>query len=227
MLEDALGSSPTTCNCLPFPWTSNEQVSDLVSKIESHGGTKKNDKELTKGEKSVAYSHRWPVLRHGTRAPNFRLKATTDKIISLDEFRLSPLVLVFYPADFSPVCGDEVTLFNEVLPEFSRFNAQLLGISVDNIWSHKAFSEARNLRFPLLSDFRPKGEVARKYGVFAEQDDTAQRALFVIDGNGIIRWSYVSPNEVNPGVNGVLAELESLAAEESQEGGPDIKNRVI
>ena len=114
----------------------------------------------------------------------------------------------------NPMCGDEVTLFNEVLPELCRLNARILGISVDNIWSHKAFSKARNLRFLLLSDFKPKGKVARQYGVFSEEDDTAKRALFVIDGKGIVRWSYVSPNDVNPGVNGVLAELESLAAEE-------------
>jgi peroxiredoxin len=86
-----------------------------------------------------------------------------------------------------------------------------LGISVDNIWSHIAFSQARNLKFPLLSDFHPKGVVARKYGVYREQDGTTERALFVIDGNGIIRWSYVSSIGVNPGVNGVLAALESLS----------------
>jgi peroxiredoxin len=130
--------------------------------------------------------------------------------VSLAEFRNKPVIAVFYPADFSPICGDEVTLFNEVLPEFDRFKAQVLGISVDNIWSHIAFSEARNLRFPLLSDFHPKGSVAKKYGVYREQDGTAERALFVIDGNGTIRWSYVSPVGVNPGVDGVLAALESI-----------------
>ena len=165
-------------------------------------------------EKSVSSIYDSSALQDGNRAPNFELKATTDKIVSLEEYRSSPVVLVFYPADFSPVCGDEVTLFNEVLPELCRLNARVLGISVDNIWSHKAFSKARNLRFLLLSDFKPKGEVARQYGVFSEEDDTAKRALFVIDGKGIVRWSYVSPNDVNPGVNGVLAELESLAAEE-------------
>jgi peroxiredoxin len=146
----------------------------------------------------------------GTPAPNFTLKSTPDETVSLDQFHKRPVIAAFYPADFSPVCGDEMALFNEVLPEFDRFKAQVFGISVDNIWSHIAFSQARNLRFPLLSDFHPKGSVARKYGVYREQDGTAERALFVIDGNGTIRWSYVSPIGVNPGVNGVLAALESL-----------------
>jgi peroxiredoxin (alkyl hydroperoxide reductase subunit C) len=125
-------------------------------------------------------------------------------------------VLVFYPADFSPVCGDEMALFNEILPEFNRFNAQLLGISEDGVWSHIAFSRARNLRFPLLSDFHPKGSVAQQYGVYREEDGTAERALFVIDGDGIIRWSYVSPVGVNPGANGVLVALESLSTKKEK-----------
>ena len=150
------------------------------------------------------------AITPGNAAPDFALKTTPDQIVTLREFRDRPVVLVFYPADFSPVCGDEMALFNEVLPEFDRFKAHTLGISVDNIWSHIAFSQARKLRFPLLSDFHPKGSVARQYGVYREQDGTAERALFVIDGGGTIRWSHVSPIGVNPGVNGVLAALGSL-----------------
>jgi peroxiredoxin len=153
-------------------------------------------------------------LSAGISAPDFALKSTPDQTVSLREFRNRPVVLVFYPADFSPVCGDEMALFNEILPEFNRFNAQLLGISEDNVWSHIAFSRARNLKFPLLSDFHPKGSVARQYGVYREEDGTAERALFVIGGDGIIRWRYVSPVGVNPGANGVLAALESLGKEE-------------
>jgi peroxiredoxin len=146
-----------------------------------------------------------------TPAPDFTLRSTPDETVSLQEFRGRLVILAFYPADFSPVCGNEMALFNEILPEFNRFNAQILGISVDNIWSHIAFSQARNLRFPLLSDFHPKGAVARQYGAYREQDGTTERALFVIDGNGTVRWSYVSPVGVNPGANGVLAALESLS----------------
>jgi peroxiredoxin (alkyl hydroperoxide reductase subunit C) len=155
-------------------------------------------------------------LSAGTPAPDFALKSTPDQTVSLREFRNRPVVLVFYPADFSPVCGDEMALFNEILPEFNRFNAQLLGISEDGVWSHIAFSRARNLRFPLLSDFHPKGSVARQYGVYREEDGTAERALFLIDGDGIIRWSYVSPVGVNPGANGVLVALESLSTKKEK-----------
>jgi peroxiredoxin len=96
------------------------------------------------------------------------------------------------------------------LPEFQRLHADLLGISVDGAWCHRAFAEDRKLRFPLLSDFEPKGEVARAYGVYRQQDGFTERALFVIDEQGIIRWSYVSPITVNPGADGILNALEEL-----------------
>src|SRR5437868_3172564 len=99
-------------------------------------------------------------LKVGTKAPDFSLKDTPDQKVSLSELQGRPVILMFYPADFSPVCGSEVDLFNEVLPEFQQYNAQLLGISVDNVWCHLAFAKEHKLRFPLLSDFHPKGEVA-------------------------------------------------------------------
>jgi peroxiredoxin len=153
-------------------------------------------------------------LRPGTHAPDITLRSTPDqKSISLRNFRGMPVIIAFYPADFSPVCGDEMTLFNQILPEFSRHHAQLLGISVDNIWSHLAFASDRKLKFPLLSDFEPKGEISKRYGAYREKEGVSERALFVIDGNGIIRWSYVSPVGVNPGANGILAALDSLSKE--------------
>ena len=151
------------------------------------------------------------VLKPGTAAPDFTLHTTPDKSISLSQFRAKPTILAFYPADFSPVCGDQITLYNEILPEFQRLNAELLGISVDGIWSHLAFSKDRNLHLPLLSDFEPKGAVAKRYGVYRQQDGITERALFVLDSNGIIRWSYVSPIGVNPGAEGILKALESLS----------------
>src|SRR5215218_4706902 len=168
----------------------------------------RSQKSIAQPEISSPSSSSSP-LSAGAPAPDFTLRSTPDQNVSLREFRNRPVILAFYPADFSPVCGDEMSLFNEVLPEFNRFNAQVLGISVDSIWSHIAFSQARNLRFPLLSDFHPKGSVARRYGVYRDQDGEAGRALFVIDANGVIQWSYLSPVGVNPGVNGVLAALES------------------
>jgi peroxiredoxin len=133
--------------------------------------------------------------------------------MSLSELRGQPVVLVFYPADWSPVCGDELALFNEVLPEFQRYGAQLAGISVDGVWCHRAYAKARNLEFPLLADFEPKGEVSRKYGAYRAQDGFSERALFVLDGDGVIRWSYLSDVGTNPGADGVLAALEALVAQ--------------
>jgi peroxiredoxin len=108
---------------------------------------------------------------------------------------------------------DEATRRATLLPEFQRFNAELLGISVDGVWSHLAFAKDRNLHFPLLADFEPKGEVARSYQVYRASDGTSERALYVIDADGIIRWSYVSPVGVNPGADGILRALESLETE--------------
>ena len=125
------------------------------------------------------------------------------------------MVLVFYPEDWSPVCSDQLALYQELLPEFQRFGAEVVGISVDGIWCHLAFAKDRNLHFPLLADFEPKGDVARTYGVYRSQDGTTERALYVIDADGIVRWSYVSPVGVNPGADGILRALESLNGDNS------------
>ena len=151
------------------------------------------------------------ALAPGTPAPDFTLHTTPDQTVSLHDFRGQPVILAFYPADWSPVCSDEVVIFNESLPELQRFKAELLGISVDGVWCHLAFARDRKLRFPLLADFEPKGEVARAYHAYRTQDGTCERALFVLDADGVIRWSYVSPVGVSPGVDGVLHALESFA----------------
>jgi peroxiredoxin len=151
-----------------------------------------------------------PALPAGAAAPNFTLKSTPDQTVSLSEFRGQPVVLAFYPADWSPVCGDQMSLYNEMLPEFHELRAGLLGISVDGVWCHTAFSQDRKLHFPLLADFEPKGTVAKLYGVYREADGTSERAIFVINPEGIIYWSYVSPVGVNPGAGGILSALEEL-----------------
>jgi len=153
------------------------------------------------------------ALAPGTTAPDFSLHSTPDQAVSLLDFRGRPVILAFYPADWSPVCGDQMALYNEIRSEFARFNAELLGISVDGIWCHLAFAKDRHLHFPLLADFEPKGDVARRYGVYRAQDGTSERALFVIDADGIIRWSYVSPIGINPGADGILRALEGLEQE--------------
>ena len=151
-------------------------------------------------------------LPAGMTAPDFELHSTPDQKVALSDFRGRPVILAFYPEDWSPVCSDQLALYQELLPEFQRFDAELLGISVDGIWSHIAFAKDRNLHFPLLADFEPKGEVARRYGVYRSQDGTTERALFVVDREGVVSWSYVSPVGINPGADGILRALEGLGA---------------
>ena len=155
------------------------------------------------------------ALEPNKQAPDFTLNSTPDQRLALRDFRGKLVILAFYPADWSPVCSDQMALYNEVLPEFRRLGAELLGISVDGVWCHLAFSKDRKLRFPLLADFEPKGEVARMYGAYRKGDGVSERALFVLDREGIIRWSYVSPVGINPGADGILEALEAL-----QQGRP-------
>jgi peroxiredoxin len=150
------------------------------------------------------------ILAAGTAAPEFTLHVTPDQKLSLKELRGRPVILAFYPADWSPVCGDQMALYNEILPEFHKFGAELLGISVDGVWCHEAFAKDRHLHFPLLADFEPKGAVAKTYRAYRAEDGCSERALFVIDKNGVIAWSYCSPMGVNPGADGILEALEKL-----------------
>jgi len=159
---------------------------------------------------TVIPTHQSGALAAGAPAPDFSLQSTPDQRVGLSEFLGKPVVLAFYPADWSPVCGDQMGLYNEILPEFKRLGAELLGISVDGAWCHAAFSRDRKLHFPLLSDFEPKGEVARRYGAYRKVEGVCDRALFVINSEGIIHWSYVSPVGVNPGAEGILSALEQL-----------------
>ncbi|SHO61631.1 Peroxiredoxin [Pseudoxanthobacter soli DSM 19599] len=157
-------------------------------------------------------------IQPGERAPEFTLSATPDQKLSLSDLRGSPVILAFYPADWSPVCGDQMGLYNQVLPEFQRLGAQLVGISTDGVWCHAAFAEARKLHFPLLADFEPKGRVARLYGVYRAADGISERALFVLDAEGVVRWNHVSPLGINPGADGILDALEAIAAPARSEG---------
>jgi peroxiredoxin len=158
-------------------------------------------------------THPEQALETGTAAPAFELKATPDQSVALSDFRGRRLIMAFYPADWSPVCTDQMALYNEVLGEFRRLGAELVGISVDSAWCHAAFARDRHLHFPLLADFHPRGEVAQRYGVYDDEVGMSGRALFVLDEGGVIRWSYVSPVGVNPGADGILTALESMAGE--------------
>lgn len=158
-----------------------------------------------------------PTAIPGTPAPDFRLYHTPNQTITLSSLRGRPVVLAFYIADWHSVCKDQLLLYQEFLPEFERFNAALLGISVDSVWSHQAFTRDLRLTFPLLADFEPKGAVAQAYGVYHLPEGVNERALFVIDTEGVIRWRYVTPACcLVPGVDRLLSILEGLAAMENQ-----------
>jgi peroxiredoxin len=158
------------------------------------------------------------ILAAGTIAPAFTLRVTPDQNLSLGELKGKAVILVFYPADWSPVCSDQLAFYNEVLPEFRKHGAELLGISVDGVWCHEAYIQARRLNFSLLADFHPKGAVAKSYGAYREDEGVCERALFVLDGNGVIFWSYRSPIAVNPGADGILEALEKLPKEGESHG---------
>jgi peroxiredoxin len=158
------------------------------------------------------------ILPAGTKAPDFTLNVTPDQKLSLHEMQGRPVILAFYPADWSPVCGDEMALFNEILPEFQKYGAELMGISVDGAWCHAAYARHNNLHFPLLSDFEPKGAVARTYGAYRDGDGVCERALFVLDPEGKVFWSYLSPIAVNPGADGILQALEDMKTQRSNDG---------
>lgn len=153
------------------------------------------------------------ILEAGTQAPEFSLPSTPDQRVSLSDFRGTLVVLAFYPADWSPVCGDQMALYNEMLGEFRKRQVQLIGISVDGVWCHAAFANDRKLHFPLLADFEPKGAVAKSYGAYREAEGVSERALFLIDGEGVVRWSYLSPIGVNPGADGIFDALDALTGQ--------------
>jgi len=150
------------------------------------------------------------MLATGTKAPEFSLAATHDQKIALSQLNGKKVILAFYPADWSPVCSDQMALYNEMLKVFHKHNAEVIGISVDSKWCHLAFSQDRKLHFPLLADFEPKGEIAKLYEVYDDEVGECKRALYVIDEKGIIRWSYLSPVGMNPGADGILDALEEM-----------------
>jgi peroxiredoxin len=153
------------------------------------------------------------LLAPGTPAPDFTLVGSPTEPVSLSTLRGAPVILAFYPADFSPVCSDQMSLYEVVRPEFERYRAAILGVSVDGVWCHRAFAQERRIQFPLLSDFEPKGETARRYGAYDTSEGMAERALFVLDEAGSVAWSYLSPAAVNPGADGILNALDALAEE--------------
>src|SRR5947208_10595160 len=133
------------------------------------------------------------MIQAGTIAPGFSLPDQDGNEVSLADYAGGKLVLVFYPLDFSPVCTDQLSLYQEVLDEIQAHGASLAGISVDSSYCHHAFREQLNLTMPLLADFNPKGEVCRAYGAWIDQVDHSNRSLVLIDEQGTVSWSHASP----------------------------------
>ncbi len=153
------------------------------------------------------------MIEPGERAPDFTLPDQDGKPVSLSEFAGQTVVLVFYPADFSPVCTDQLNVYQEVLAELEERGAALLGISVDGAFCHKAFREHIGITIPLLADFHPKGGVAQKYGVWAESHGVATRALVMVGPDGIVQWSHRSPSPLEePGANLIFDALDEQRA---------------
>ncbi|HEY1285797.1 MAG TPA: redoxin domain-containing protein [Solirubrobacterales bacterium] len=149
------------------------------------------------------------MIEVGRPAPEFTLRDQDGKKVSLADFRGRKVLLVFYPADFSPVCSDQLSIYQEVKPELSDRNVELLGISVDGSFAHRAFQEQLGIDTPLLSDFEPKGEVARAYGAYLEKYGTANRSLVLVDEDGAVEWVCESPTPLEiPGANLIFDALD-------------------
>jgi peroxiredoxin len=149
-------------------------------------------------------------LSPGTVAPRFTLRCNPYSYASLSDYAGRLVVLSFFSEDWCPVCLDQLTLLRDFLPEIEECGAAVVAVSVDGPWSHRSVARAHNLAYTILSDSRPRGAVARAYGVFDESEGTARRSLFVIDGDGVIAWSEIYPADLNPGAIGILNRLRLL-----------------
>jgi peroxiredoxin len=148
------------------------------------------------------------MISAGEPAPEFTLRDQDAEKVSLSDYRGRKVLLVFYPADFSPVCGDQLSIYQEVKPELAEKGVELVGISVDGVFAHKAFQEKLGIDTPLLSDFEPKGEVSRAYGSYLDKVGTANRTLVLVDEDGKVAWAYESPHPAEfPGANVIFDAL--------------------
>ncbi len=157
------------------------------------------------------------ILKEQTQAPDFSLpigngalNASPENTFTLSDMKGQNVILAFYPADWSTVCSSQIALYNELIPTFKEYNAQVIGISVDGTFCHRAFKEHNNLSIELLCDFEPKGKVSKLYGAYNSDFGISQRAIFVIDKNGVIRYSYLSPIDKNPGAKEILETLKTI-----------------
>lgn len=169
------------------------QLRDSRSSPDDRDLTLENIANLYRNAPKMEAESRSTPLEPGTPAPDFALADASGSMVHLAEFRGQSTVLVFYPLDWSPGCSQQLDLYQQELREFERRGARVLAISVDSIYSHGAWAAVRRLTIPLLSDFQPRGHVARRYQVYREDDGFSDRALYIVDGDGLIRYSHVSP----------------------------------
>ncbi|MDQ3719346.1 MAG: redoxin domain-containing protein [Actinomycetota bacterium] len=153
------------------------------------------------------------MIEAGVQAPDFKLPDQDGNEVALADLAGQRTVLVFYPSDFSPVCTDQLNVYQEVLGELEERGVKLLGVSVDSAWAHKAFQDHLGLSIPLLADFHPKGEVAKAYGLWVDDYGVSARALVMIGPEGIVEWSHQSPSPLEiPGANLIFDALDQRQA---------------
>jgi peroxiredoxin len=150
------------------------------------------------------------LIAVGEKAPDFSLPNHKGEQVSLSDFRGRQVMLAFYPSDFSPVCSDQLSIYQEVKPSLDEAGLEVVGISIDHSWAHRAFRKQLNLDFTLLADFHPKGEVAERYGAYLSDYGTSNRSLVLIDPDGVVSWVYETPTPLEiPGANLLFDALEA------------------
>jgi peroxiredoxin len=150
-------------------------------------------------------------LAVGQSAPDFVLKDQSQKEVKLSDFAgKKKVVLVFYPLDWSPVCTNEHACFVNDMKNFETLDAEVLGVSVDSVWSHKAYAEKMGIKYSLLADFQPRGAMSEKYGVFLPEKGITGRAIFIVDKQGKVAWSKIYDIPVVPDIKEVATALAGV-----------------
>jgi peroxiredoxin len=205
MFQESLRNA--TVHPQPGAWPANGRSMEEVADLYKHAPDMKGDAENS-------------GLEVGIQAPDFSLPDASKRSTRLSDFRGKTVILCFYPLDWSPACSDQLSLYQNELAEFEKANAQLLCVSVDSIYSHGAWATVRGLSFPLLADFHPKGEVAKLYNIWRDSDGFSERALYVIDPEGIIRYKIVAPHLDN------IPDIYELLDQLNQPEGSRLRSRA-
>jgi mycoredoxin-dependent peroxiredoxin len=147
----------------------------------------------------------------GQPAPDFTLKDQHQKDVKLSDFKSKKnVVLVFYPLDWSPTCTNEHACFVNDMKKFETLDAEVLGVSVDSVWSHKAYAEKMGIRYSLLADFQPRGGMAEKYGAYLPEKGITGRAIVIVNKDGKVAWAKNYDIPVVPDLNEVASALQQV-----------------